>query len=114
MLSSFKNRDVLLHSQHFDTIILLLGREGKLLTAQRYFDSMEEFGILPSLASYCSLMSGYAKMGLFSEAFGLMQRMRSQGIEANEVPYNILIHACASTKSGVPVSKVSPMAAKLT
>lgn len=98
---------VTLQTQHFDAIILLLGREGKLLAAQKYFDIMSTYDLQPTLATFCSLMTGYAKLGLFSEAFQLLERMKFDGVKPNEVPYNILIHACASSKGEIPVAKVS-------
>ena len=104
MVEAKQEGKVRLAHHNFNTIMLILGREGKMRLARSVFDSMAAHGCHAGVFTYSALMTGYAKHGLVKEAFEVFEAMKGAGVEANTVTFNILIHACA--KTGIRIGKV--------
>ncbi|WVY98162.1 hypothetical protein V8G54_030313 [Vigna mungo] len=64
---------------------------GEMVTAQKVFDSMLE----KDVRSWSSLINGYVKVGEYSEAMSIFEKMRAAGPEANEVTMVSVSCACA-------------------
>lgn len=111
MVELAKSQEIRIQQNNFNTIILILGREGKMRVAHQIFDSMQELQMHPGVVSYCSLMTGYAKHRLVKEAFEVFEAMLSEGIKPTLVAYNILIHACA--KSGLRINRAVQLYAQM-
>ncbi|KAK8964229.1 hypothetical protein KSP40_PGU004917 [Platanthera guangdongensis] len=67
-------------------------REGCLLEAFRIFDSLEYNGLVPTIATYATLIGALSREGFLLDAKMLFGRMVAKGISPNTLTYNSLIN----------------------
>lgn len=76
-------------------LLVLLGRSGQAIQAQKLFDAMEEEGCKPTPALYTALLAAYCRSGLLDEAFSILSKMKTLPLCQPDVyTYSTLLKAC--------------------
>jgi pentatricopeptide repeat protein len=61
--------------------------------AQKLFDQMTSSGFEPTVATYSSLLQGFAEVGDFVKVNDILVEMRKDGLEPNAITYTGLLYA---------------------
>ncbi|KAG6583697.1 Pentatricopeptide repeat-containing protein, mitochondrial, partial [Cucurbita argyrosperma subsp. sororia] len=76
---------------NLNALITMYGKCGDLGVARKVFDGMPE----RNEVSWSALMAGYGVHGMFSEVFGLFERMVEEGQKPDELTFTALLTACS-------------------
>ncbi|OMO67874.1 hypothetical protein COLO4_29977 [Corchorus olitorius] len=77
------------------TILHAFSRSGKYKRAISMFENMKETGLSPTLVTYNVMLDVYGKMGRsWSKILGLLDEMKSKGLEFDEFTCSTVISAC--------------------
>ncbi|KAK7393746.1 hypothetical protein VNO78_22310 [Psophocarpus tetragonolobus] len=88
----FKNKGCYdLNVIHYNIMLWTLGRVRKWGLVESLWSEMNAKGIVPVNSTYGTLIDVYGKGGLKEEALAWLQRMRSQGMEPDEVTMGIVV-----------------------
>ncbi|PPD88044.1 hypothetical protein GOBAR_DD15036 [Gossypium barbadense] len=79
----------------YTTILHAYSRSGKYQKAISMFEKMKEIGLSPTLVTYNVMLDVYGKMGRsWNKILGLLDEMRSKGLEFDEFTCSTVISAC--------------------
>ncbi|THU55965.1 hypothetical protein C4D60_Mb11t12250 [Musa balbisiana] len=76
-------------------LLLLLGKSGQPIQAQKLFNTMEEEGCQPTSELYTALLAAYCRSNLLDEAFSVLVKMKTlPHCQPDVYTYSTLIKAC--------------------
>ncbi|XP_045814941.1 pentatricopeptide repeat-containing protein At3g23020-like [Trifolium pratense] len=76
---------------HYNIMFWILGKGRKWRLVESLWNEMNVNGVVPVNSTYGTLIDVYSKGGLKEEALGWLQRMKSQGIEPDEVTMGVVV-----------------------
>ncbi|CAM6105230.1 unnamed protein product [Calypogeia fissa] len=77
----------------FIGFISICGHAGMPEEAQKLFNEMIRLGLSPTVATYSSLLQGFAEVGDFDRAKEILMEMRRVGLKPNSITYTGLLYA---------------------